>query len=164
MGGVDLIRRIIGRQKILLRSQRLTIRMFYHFFDLIMSTFSLLYKYLNEEKKKTEMMLNSADFCLGVTETLCKINTKSKASRKRKIGINIKHSEKKSIEALLGIFHPNKCIQMKLVTGKIRQKKDSIVNTPNIKALHKLSTKMLCGPLLQQNKKKFHKFSCELKS
>lgn len=95
MGGVDLINSIMGRQKILLRSKRWQIRMFYHFLDLVMSNAWLLYKRVHAEAGKTEKLMNSADFRLEVAETLCKMNTKSKENKKRKSEVEEGLEEKK---------------------------------------------------------------------
>jgi hypothetical protein len=57
-------------------------------------------------------MLNSADFHLGVVETLCKMNTKSNGNRKRKSEVE-EGIEEKNIMGLLSICLQNQRTEIK---------------------------------------------------
>lgn len=97
MGGVDLIDSIMGRYKILLRSKRWQVRMFYHFLDLTLANAWLLYKRVKKETPSTsnDKILNSADFRLEIAEVLCKVGTKPAETRKRKVNLEVEIQAKK---------------------------------------------------------------------
>lgn len=81
MGGVDLIDSIIGRYKILLRSKRWNVRIFYHLLDLTVSNAWLLYKRVQKAKGYSGKMLGSSDFRLSIAEVPTKLETKSKLGK-----------------------------------------------------------------------------------
>lgn len=85
MGGVDLIDSIMGRYKIMLRSKRWQIRMFYHFLDLTMANSWLLYKRVRVAQNFTGKQLASADFRLEVATTLCKLGIMSNIRNRQTI-------------------------------------------------------------------------------
>lgn len=64
---------IIGRYKILLRSKRWYIRIFYHLLDKTVSNSWLIYRRANENTNKK--ILSSAEFRIEITGALCKIDT-----------------------------------------------------------------------------------------
>lgn len=97
MGGVDLIDSIMGRYKILVRSNRWQVRMFYHLLDLTMSNAWLLYRRVLKSTSGTSSQkpLNSFDFRLEIAETLCKMGKKSTKSRKRGSTVELELEKKK---------------------------------------------------------------------
>ncbi|XP_044570135.1 piggyBac transposable element-derived protein 2-like isoform X1 [Drosophila ananassae] len=85
MGGVDLIDSIIGRYKILLRSKRWQVRIFYHLLDLTISNAWLLYKRVMKANGYPGKVLSSSDFRLDIAEVLTKVNTKSKLGKRSSV-------------------------------------------------------------------------------
>lgn len=85
MGGVDLIDSIMGRYKILTRSKRWQVRMFYHFLDLTMANSWLLYRRVRQAKNCNDKQMSSADFRLEIGETLCKLGLKPNIKNRRSI-------------------------------------------------------------------------------
>lgn len=77
MGGVDLIDSIMGYYKILIRSKRWQVRVFYHLLDLTMANAWLLYRQVKSSTQNFEKKMTSADFRLEVAETLCKFGNKT---------------------------------------------------------------------------------------
>ncbi|XP_039292535.1 piggyBac transposable element-derived protein 3-like [Nilaparvata lugens] len=75
MGGVDLLDSLIGRYKIIMRSKKWYMRLFYHLLDLCVINSWLLYKQSRALKVSTCKELNLPEFRLQVGETLCKIDS-----------------------------------------------------------------------------------------
>lgn len=95
MGGVDLIDSIMGRYKIMLRSKRWQVRMFYHLLDLTMANSWLAYRRVRKERNITEKQLSSADFRLEIGETLCKLGLKPQIKSRRSIENEIQAKKRK---------------------------------------------------------------------
>lgn len=85
MGGVDLIDSIMGRYKIMIRSKRWHVRMFYHILDLTMANSWLLYRRVRKTKNLKDKQMSSADFRLEVGESLCKLSQKPNIKNRRSI-------------------------------------------------------------------------------
>ncbi|XP_045445825.1 piggyBac transposable element-derived protein 2-like [Melitaea cinxia] len=95
MGGVDLIDSIMGRYKILTRSKRWQVRMFYHFLDLTMANSWLLYRRVRQAKNCSDKQMSSADFRLDIGETLCKLGLKPNVRHRRSIECEIQAKKHK---------------------------------------------------------------------
>lgn len=82
MGGVDLMDSLLGRYKIVMRSRKWYMRIFYHLLDLSIINAWLLYLRVNKDnKEKSKMKL--LEFRLDLAETLCRIGTFEKPKRGR---------------------------------------------------------------------------------
>lgn len=97
MGGVDLLDSIVGRYKILLRSKRWYIRLFYHLLDLSVSNAWLLYRRAAKDNGNNNTK-NAADFRLELANTLCNLDKIRGLKRGRKSDVqrNIEEKSKKS--------------------------------------------------------------------
>jgi len=95
MGGVDLIDSIIGRYKILTRSKRWQVRVFYHLLDLTVSNAWLLYKRVHKANGSSTKLLGSSDFRLNIAEILTKLDTKSIMGKRSSVLENDLQQKKK---------------------------------------------------------------------
>lgn len=85
MGGVDLLDSLIGRYRILMRSRKWYMRIFYHLLDISVINAWLLYRRVSQIRPKVsnQKKMKLVDFRLQLGETLCKIGTKATPKRGR---------------------------------------------------------------------------------
>lgn len=81
MGGVDLLGSHIGCCKIKMKSQKWTMRVFYHYLDMMVINSWLIYK--NVMKKKGLPVLEQRPFRIEVAQCLAKMGTNSVSPNKR---------------------------------------------------------------------------------
>ncbi|GFS72325.1 piggyBac transposable element-derived protein 2 [Nephila pilipes] len=94
MGGVDLLDSIIARHKILMRSKKWCMRIFFHLLDLIIVNAWLLYKRVetdkkSENEKKKKNLMNLQKFKSEVASYLCKMEYNQNTKRGRPSNISI---------------------------------------------------------------------------
>ncbi|KAJ8937358.1 hypothetical protein NQ314_011903 [Rhamnusium bicolor] len=73
MGGVDLLDSNLGPVKILRRSKKWYLRIFYHLLDLTVANSWILYKRVQEQNGKTQKCSTQAKFKTILASTLCLI-------------------------------------------------------------------------------------------
>ncbi|GFT17592.1 chimeric ERCC6-PGBD3 protein [Nephila pilipes] len=91
MGGVDLLDSIIARHKILMRSKKWYMRIFFHLLDLVIVNAWLLHKRVETDKKSEnkKYLMNLQEFKSEVASCLCKMGYKQNAKRGRPSNISI---------------------------------------------------------------------------
>ncbi|CAH2087871.1 unnamed protein product [Euphydryas editha] len=95
MGGVDLVGSIMGYYKILIRSKRWQVRIFYHLLDLTMVNAWLLYRRVKFSSQNLEKHMSSAYFRLEIAETLCKLGNKTAIKNRKSTEIDIQAKKHK---------------------------------------------------------------------
>ncbi|KAJ8929582.1 hypothetical protein NQ314_017719 [Rhamnusium bicolor] len=97
MGGIDLMEGLIGRYKIIMRTRKWYMRLFYHLLDVILVNAWLLYRSVAVQKNQTEI-LKLAEFRAEIADCLCRIGTKptSKGGRPSDVEIKIVQEKKRS--------------------------------------------------------------------
>lgn len=84
MGGVDLLDANIARHKILTKSKKWYIRIFYHLLDLTLANAWLLYRRIGKTKGNSYMeKLTFFDFRMEVAKCLCKVGQSNNIKRGR---------------------------------------------------------------------------------
>lgn len=97
MGGVDLLDSLMGRHKIIMKSRKWYMRIFYHLVDLTVVNLWLLYKRVLRAKGiKDSNILNQAKFRAEVACSLSKVGTgPSKRGRPTSLENEIKTKRKR---------------------------------------------------------------------
>lgn len=82
MGGVDLLDSNLARVKILLRSRKWYIRLFYHLLDMSVANSWTLYRKVQEQKGDSNKGISQAKFRAALAATLCSIGQSTSGNKR----------------------------------------------------------------------------------
>lgn len=135
MGGVDLMDSMIGRYRIIMRSKKWYMKIFYHLVDMSIVNAWMLYK------KVTKKPMKLAQFREQLAVELCQTEMEiKKKGRKTKESLEkqmLEELEKKGHQ--LQLFHQPKYVWMDINTEYNLRKFDAYVNYQNVNFNHSLS-------------------------